>query len=436
MTHGPSVRTIGVEGSRPRRGRGVAPRRGARRHCDRRRARDLRAAHASSRPCWSDGTSARRPTSRRASAGSALSPTRCRACAAIEDACGVAVDDRIEQAPPPPVLRRVDPEPRAARLPAPRPRLLRLRATPSSWPSSTAAAVERGLRLKKHRQPDHGDRRRPGDPPRQRPSRRFLPGPRPRGDRRAGRAAAARPGGVARDGRRGSPGFDFPDIEADYRFVALSHPAPLRDRSGPPASSDGIDASAGRVRRPRRRGARRALVGPPLPAGRARPVPHGTARPLRAQRRSCPAGRRGRARGRPRPGLHEPVQEHHRARRRAPLRLRRGARASSTDYEPPDPPAARSCRGAAVGHRGHRGTAGPAPAPLRARRRRDDPVGADHAPHVAEPAHDRVRPPPGGRVRPRAERCRAERRCELAIRNHDPCISCAAHFLDVSIDRS
>jgi coenzyme F420-reducing hydrogenase alpha subunit len=27
-------------------------------------------------------------------------------------------------------------------------------------------------------------------------------------------------------------------------------------------------------------------------------------------------------------------------------------------------------------------------------------------------------------------------RCELAVRNHDPCISCAAHFLDVSIDRS
>jgi len=26
-------------------------------------------------------------------------------------------------------------------------------------------------------------------------------------------------------------------------------------------------------------------------------------------------------------------------------------------------------------------------------------------------------------------------RCELAVRNHDPCISCAAHFLDVEIDR-
>jgi coenzyme F420-reducing hydrogenase alpha subunit len=27
-------------------------------------------------------------------------------------------------------------------------------------------------------------------------------------------------------------------------------------------------------------------------------------------------------------------------------------------------------------------------------------------------------------------------RCEQTVRNHDPCISCAAHFLDVSVVRS
>jgi coenzyme F420-reducing hydrogenase alpha subunit len=27
-------------------------------------------------------------------------------------------------------------------------------------------------------------------------------------------------------------------------------------------------------------------------------------------------------------------------------------------------------------------------------------------------------------------------RCEQAVRNHDPCISCAAHFLDLSVERS
>jgi sulfhydrogenase subunit alpha len=29
-----------------------------------------------------------------------------------------------------------------------------------------------------------------------------------------------------------------------------------------------------------------------------------------------------------------------------------------------------------------------------------------------------------------------ERRCEQAVRNHDPCISCAAHFLDLEVDRA
>jgi sulfhydrogenase subunit alpha len=28
------------------------------------------------------------------------------------------------------------------------------------------------------------------------------------------------------------------------------------------------------------------------------------------------------------------------------------------------------------------------------------------------------------------------RRCEQAIRNYDPCISCSAHFLDLTVERS
>jgi coenzyme F420-reducing hydrogenase alpha subunit len=27
-------------------------------------------------------------------------------------------------------------------------------------------------------------------------------------------------------------------------------------------------------------------------------------------------------------------------------------------------------------------------------------------------------------------------RCEQAIRNHDPCISCSTHFLDLTVDRA
>ena len=29
-----------------------------------------------------------------------------------------------------------------------------------------------------------------------------------------------------------------------------------------------------------------------------------------------------------------------------------------------------------------------------------------------------------------------QRRCEQTVRNHDPCISCAAHFLDITVDSS
>ena len=29
-----------------------------------------------------------------------------------------------------------------------------------------------------------------------------------------------------------------------------------------------------------------------------------------------------------------------------------------------------------------------------------------------------------------------QHRCEMSIRNHDPCISCATHFLNVDIERS
>ena len=32
-------------------------------------------------------------------------------------------------------------------------------------------------------------------------------------------------------------------------------------------------------------------------------------------------------------------------------------------------------------------------------------------------------------------RAEATRRCEMVIRNYDPCISCATHFLDLTIER-
>ena len=100
------------------------------------------------------------------------------ACLAIEDACGVEVTERDPAAAPAALLRRVDREPRAARLPAARaglPRLRRRHRDGGRPPRRrrAGAAAEEG------RQRRHGRRRRPVDPPGQRAGRRVLPAARP-----------------------------------------------------------------------------------------------------------------------------------------------------------------------------------------------------------------------------------------------------------------
>ena len=56
----------------------------------------------------------------------------------------------------------------------------------------------------------------------------------------------------------------------------------------------------------------------------------------------------------------------------------------------------------------------------------------DRAADLPEPAEHRGRP---RRVRqaPRPADDELTRRCEQAIRNYDPCISCATHFLDLDV---
>ena len=113
------------------------------------------------------------------------------ACAAIEDACGVDGGRADPAAAPAHLLRRVDREPRAARLHAPRARLPRLRQRGRRWRrpprgrGARAADQEGGQRA----DPRH---RRPRGPPDQRARRRLLPRAAPRELRALRRAARGR----------------------------------------------------------------------------------------------------------------------------------------------------------------------------------------------------------------------------------------------------
>ena len=127
----------------------------------------------------------------------------------------------------------MDREPRAPRLHAPRARLPRLRRRGRAGARRSPRRVERGLALKKTGQRGDDARRRPRDPPDQRPRRRLLP----RADAaRAARRSSTRSSGRARPRSRpcaGRPGFDFPERAVDCELVALSEPGRLRDRARP-----------------------------------------------------------------------------------------------------------------------------------------------------------------------------------------------------------
>ena len=131
------------------------------------------------------------------------------ACWAIEDACGVEVPEQIAAAAPAALLRGVDREPRAARLPAPRARLPRLRrrhrdgGRPPGRRRARAADQE-------GRQRADGAGRRPLDPPGQRAGRRLLPDADARGAALGARPASSAPATSDRDRAAGRPGSTSP----------------------------------------------------------------------------------------------------------------------------------------------------------------------------------------------------------------------------------
>ena len=134
------------------------------------------------------------------------------ACAAVEDACGVEVGPRIRD------LRRLLYCGEWIQSHALHVYLLHapdfLGCADAVELAERDRAVGRaGPAPQADRQPPHGDGGRPGRPPGQRPGRRLLPGPRPRGRS----PALAEPLRAALDDALATvawvSGFDFPDVE-------------------------------------------------------------------------------------------------------------------------------------------------------------------------------------------------------------------------------
>jgi coenzyme F420-reducing hydrogenase alpha subunit len=231
-------------------------------------------------------------------------------------------------------------------------------------------------------------------------------------------------------------GFDFPDLVGDYHFVALRSPQRYPIESGRIASSDGLDLSPSafdhmvveeHVARStalhaRLAGQRDYLTGP-----LARYALNSSVLPEVARQAATAAGLG--------PVVTNPFQS---------IVVRAVELVFACDealrlveaYEAPDPPATEVPLGAGIG------------------------VGVTEAPrglllhaYSLDAAGDittaRIVPPTSqNQITIEADLRRVVQgaldlsdadlgwRCEQAVRNHDPCISCAAHFLDVTVVRS
>jgi coenzyme F420-reducing hydrogenase alpha subunit len=231
-------------------------------------------------------------------------------------------------------------------------------------------------------------------------------------------------------------GFEFPDVDGVYRFVSLRHDGRYPIESGRVASSDGMDLSPAdfadvvveeHVARStalhaRLDGRLDYLTGP-----LARYALNSSELPAVARQAASDAGL-GATCTNPFQSIVvravELVFACHEA-----LRL-------VAEYEPPDPPALE------VPYRSGEGTgATEAPRGLLFHRYRLDDDGLIRMARIVPPTSqnqitiesDLRRVAQGALDLPDDQ---LAWRCEQAVRNHDPCISCAAHFLDVTVVRA
>ena len=230
--------------------------------------------------------------------------------------------------------------------------------------------------------------------------------------------------------------FDFPDVQGDYRFVALREPGRYPLESGRVASSDGLDTTpAGfadlvveeHVARSTALHARlenrlEYLTGP-----LARYALNSAELPDVAAEAAARAGLG--------PSVHQSLPEHHRARRRDRLCLPRGTR-SRRALRAAGPPHAPVPEGGGVGT-----GATEAPRGLLFHRYRIDQEGSITEARIVPPTSQNqitIESDIRRTVQASLDLTDDELtwRSEQAVRNHDPCISCATHFLDVTVVRS
>ena len=353
--------------------------------------------------------------------------------------CGVEVDGPLARAAAAPLLRRVDREPRAARLPAARAGLPRLRRARSRWRATTATSSSGGCAEEGRQRDDGVVGGREIHPINVRVGG-FYRAPTRRELRAAARAARAR----ARDGAARpcawAGALDFPDFEHDLRAGRAARAGRVRDRARAARRPNrGLDI-APRIQRPRRRGARRSTR-PRCTRGCAGGGAY-LAGPLARYALNfeplSPAGARGRAGGRARP---------RRARnpfrsivvRAVEIAVRAATRrcGSSTATSRPSRRPSRSSRA-------------PASGTARPRRRAACSTTATSWTTDGTILDATIVPPTSQNQRAIEDDLRGCRRaqarsaddeelrlrCEQAIRNYDPCISCATHFLRLDVERA
>ena len=230
-------------------------------------------------------------------------------------------------------------------------------------------------------------------------------------------------------------GFDFPDIEIDYRFVSLRHPEYYAIESGRIASSDGLDLDAEGISElveeqhvarsnalhARLGGQDMYLTGPlsryALNSGQLSPI----------AREAATAAGLGAVCNNPFRSIIVRAVELVYSCDEA-LRLVEA-------YEPPDPPAVAVPGTAGIGY-----GASEAPRGLLFHRYELDGDGLIRAARIVPPTSqnqlciedDLRRVAQANLSLPDEE---LGWLCEQAVRNFDPCISCATHFLDVSVER-